>query len=98
MLLATSTDGKETARPTLIVHVSVEALSEAKGNGVTESGAVVDSEVVRMLSCDARIQVVLKDPAGHPLGMGSETRTPSRDLRRACCDAIATHAPFPVAG
>lgn len=81
-LLATSGDGKETAKASVVVHVPVGALSHDQGNGVVDQGPVLDPELVRMLACDSRIQALLEDSFGHPVGNGFESRTPTESLRR----------------
>ncbi len=59
---------------------------------------MLDPELVRMLTCDARIQAVLEDASGHPLIAGTEKRTPSRDLRRAVLRRDGHTCTFPGCG
>jgi len=98
VLLATSTGPRDTAVPGVVVHVPVEALTNGEGNGVTGSGAVLHPELVRMLACDSRIQAVLEDPLGHPLGIGHESRTPPRWLRRMVLARDGHACTFPGCG
>lgn len=98
VLLATSADGESTVTPTVVVHVPAEALAGGKGNGVVDNGPVLDPELVRMLACDCRIQAIVEDPSGHPLGGGFETKTPSRDLRRAVLRRDGHTCSFPGCG
>lgn len=97
-LLATSDSEGESSVPSVVVHVPARALSDGDGNGVTESGHVLDPELVRMLSCDSKIQALLEDPAGRPLGMGHETRIPSKSLRRLVLDRDGHTCTFPGCG
>lgn len=98
VLLATSTDGKESATPTVVVHVPVNALSAGEGNGVVDGGPVLDPELVRMLACDARVQAVLEDPHGDSVGIGYESRTPPRWLRRLVLKRDGHTCTFPGCG
>ena len=98
VMLVTSSDGKETAKPTVVVHISAEALSRGDGNGVTGSGEVLAPEIVEMLCCDSHIQAVVEDPDGRPLAAGSEKRFPSRDLRRAVLRRDGHACTFPGCG
>lgn len=66
-------------KPLLVVHTSVDSLSE--GAEVEGSGAV-HPEVVKRISCDARLQAVLHDSAGVTVGIGNVSRTIPDWLRR----------------
>ena len=98
VLLITSGANDAAATPTVVVHVPADVLAGADGNGVVDNGPVLDGELVRMLACDARIQAVLDDPEGHPLGVGNEQRTPPRWLRRAVLKRDGHTCTFPGCG
>jgi hypothetical protein len=57
-------------------------LRTGKGVGVTEDGAVFSSDVMRRSTCDSRIQLVVEDEDGTPLGFGRTKRTAPPALRR----------------
>ncbi|HJR46117.1 MAG TPA: DUF222 domain-containing protein [Actinomycetota bacterium] len=97
-LLTTSGGGHSAATPSVVVHVPLEVLAVGDGNGVADNGQVLDPEVVRMLCCDSRLQTVVEDPAGHPLGVGRETATPPRWLRRLVLKRDGHTCTFPGCG
>ena len=98
VLLTTSGGEDAAATPTVVVHVPVEALAGDDRNGVAGNGTVLAPEVARMLSCDARLQTVVEDPSGHPLGVGRETATPPRWLRRMVLKRDGHTCTFPGCG
>jgi uncharacterized protein DUF222/HNH endonuclease len=84
-------------RATVVVHAQLDAV-EGIANGEVEGSAVVPSETMRRLLCNARVQTVIEDRSGNALGLGRMTREPSawmiRQVRyrdRGCrfpgCDA-----------
>ncbi len=73
-------------RATVVVHVDAKALNAIHGTATIEDGPLIASEVVRRLSCDARLQLVIESGRGEPIGVGRTTRTIppylGRELRR----------------
>ncbi|HEU5002462.1 MAG TPA: DUF222 domain-containing protein [Actinomycetota bacterium] len=51
-------------RACVVVHISVESLVSGEGMAELSSGGAVPARVVRRLSCDGRLEVVLEDQAG----------------------------------
>lgn len=98
VLLTTSSANGSTATPTVVVHVPAAVLAGHSGNGVVENGPVLDGELVRMLACDARVQAVLEDPLGHPVGIGHDSRIPPRWLRRLVLKRDGHTCTFPGCG
>jgi hypothetical protein len=68
-------------RATVVVHASVDAL-EGRRNAETEHGAVLPPEALQRLACDARLQVVVEDPAGDAVRLGRTRREPSAAMMR----------------
>jgi hypothetical protein len=69
-------------RATVIVHTYLDTLRGGTGVGETEDGAVFSSDVMRRLVCDSRIQLLIEDADGTPLGYGRTRRTAPPALRR----------------
>jgi hypothetical protein len=69
-------------RATVIVHTYLDTLRGGPGVGETEDGAVFSSDVMRRLVCDSRIQLLIEDADGTPLGYGRTRRTAPPSLRR----------------
>jgi hypothetical protein len=51
-------------------------------NAQIEAGPVIHAETARRLACWARIQMVLEQPSGDPVGMGRISRDPSAPMMR----------------
>lgn len=75
-------DDHDPDRATVVVNVDADELARAHGVGSLENGQPIPSEVVRRLSCDARIEVVIRSPDGTPVGIGRISRTVPHRLRR----------------
>ena len=70
-------------RATVVIHERLENLTAADGPGaVLEGGGIVHPDVLRRLCCDARIQMVIENGHGAPIGLGHMTRTITPALRR----------------
>lgn len=67
------------ARATVLINVDAGARVI---HGETEDGGVFSSEVMERLMCDARLQVVLRDHNGKPLGVGRASRCVPEWLRK----------------
>ncbi len=74
---------KDPDRATVVVHAPLDALSGGDRGCAIERGPVIHPEVAARLSCDARLQVVLHDRKGDPLGIGWAGRNPPPWLMRA---------------
>jgi hypothetical protein len=69
-------------RATVVVHAPLEALVSGRGSCEIEGGPAIHSEVARRLLCDGRIQPVVEDAAGEPLGVGRTSREPPAWMMR----------------
>ena len=67
---------------TVVVHATVEALGSTDGACEVEGGGVIHAETARRLLCHARVQAVLEDAAGTPIGLGRTSREPSASMVR----------------
>jgi 5-methylcytosine-specific restriction protein A len=79
--LAVGSSGKS-ARPLLVVHTPAESLTNYSHGSEIEGAGAIHPEVVKRVSCDARLQMVLHDPAGKTVGIGHTSRTIPEWLRR----------------
>lgn len=61
-------------RATIVVHAKAEALASDDIPSELQGGSLLHPETLRRLSCDARIQTVLEDGAGEPIGIGRVSR------------------------
>lgn len=64
-------------RATVIVHARLDPLVAGRGGCELEGGPVIHPETARRLLCDARVQTVIEDRAGRPIGVGRMSREPS---------------------
>lgn len=62
------------ARATVSINVDVDTAGAVLG-GETEDGGMFSSDVMERLMCDARVQVILRDHRGEPLGIGRTSRS-----------------------
>jgi hypothetical protein len=70
-------------RATVVIHAALDDLVAADGAGIgIDGGTAVHPEVARRLCCDARIQTVIEDGHGVPIGIGRVARTIPGWLRR----------------
>ncbi|MBW3594409.1 MAG: HNH endonuclease, partial [Actinobacteria bacterium] len=68
-----ATDADED-RATVVVHKKLPDASDPREWTELDRGVVLDPEVGRRISCDARLQFVLTDADGNPLGIGRTSR------------------------
>ncbi|CAN5130771.1 HNH endonuclease signature motif containing protein [soil metagenome] len=62
-------------RATVVFHVTAEALRTENGSGEIEDGPGLSIETVKRLICDSRMELVLEDSHGVPIGVGRTRRT-----------------------
>ena len=79
--MASSALASHPSRPTVVVHVDVEALATGEGTASIEGGPLISAETARRLACDSRLQVVLEN-GGRPLAAGRSRRSPNEKLLR----------------
>jgi Domain of unknown function (DUF222) len=72
-------DGTEPGHATVVVHTE---LSDVTGSDETECGYIMHRSITEKLMCDGRLQHVLTDSEGNPLGIGYESRNIPRWLKR----------------
>ena len=64
-------------RATVVVHAQLDGLISGEGGCELENGPVIHPETARRLLCEARVQTVIEDKNGQPLGLGRMSREPS---------------------
>jgi len=69
-------------RANVVVHTDAAALASEDGVATMQGGMVIAADTARRLSCDARVQVIVHDPAGEEIGASKMTRTVPTHLRR----------------
>jgi hypothetical protein len=70
-------------RATVVIHAALADLLSSDGRGIgLDGGGVVHPEVARRLCCDARVQTVVENGDGLPIGIGAVSRTIPGWLRR----------------
>jgi hypothetical protein len=72
----------EPDRATVVVHAQLETLVSGGGGSELENGPAIHRETVRRLLCNARVQAVIEDSAGDPIGVGRMSRVPSAWMMR----------------
>jgi hypothetical protein len=85
-------------RSTVVVHVPVSTFSHGDQNGVLEGGYVIAPEVAQGLSCYSRIQFVLENETGKPVGNGRASRSLSARHSRALRRRDGFRCTFPGCG
>jgi hypothetical protein len=63
-------------RATVVVHAQLDSLISGVGGCELEGGPVIHPETANRLLCEARVQTVIEDVAGQPVGLGRMTRQP----------------------
>ncbi len=69
-------------RATVMVHAPLEALVSGESGCELEGGGLIHAETVRRLLCSGRVQTVIENGIGHPVGVGRMTRVPSAWMLR----------------
>ena len=80
LLCTQGAPGKE-ARPTVVVHAPLEAMTTSSRNGVTEDGTALHPATTQRLACEGHIDVVLYD-RDRVVDMARSSREPSPQMRR----------------
>ena len=62
-------------RACVVAHVEATVLAGDEGAAILDSGRPLNSEVLRRLACDARVELVVHGPSGTPVGVGRARRT-----------------------
>lgn len=69
-------------RATVVVHAPLEALVSGDRGSEIEGGGVLHPETVRRLLCNGRLQTVVEDETGQPIGLGRISQEPSAWMLR----------------
>ncbi len=81
--LVAGCSGHAAAKPTVVVHTTLDALQEHSDHHCElESDGVAPAHAARRLTCDARIQLVLHDEADFVIGVGRASDNLPAWLRR----------------
>lgn len=67
---------------TVVVNTDLDTIRRGLGVGESEDGAIFSSDVMARMLCESRIQLLIEDGEGVPIGLGRTRRTVSRRLRR----------------
>ncbi|MGH2760143.1 MAG: DUF222 domain-containing protein [Actinomycetota bacterium] len=73
-------------RATVVCHVDATVLASEDGVATIDGLMPVGAETVRRLVCDGRLQTIVHDSEGHPIGVGNVTRVVPHYLRRSLLD------------
>jgi len=63
-------------RATVVVHAELPALLSGRRGVELEGGAVIHPQTAKRLLCNARVQTVIEDGSGKPVGVGRVSREP----------------------
>ncbi|HET6777221.1 MAG TPA: DUF222 domain-containing protein [Actinomycetota bacterium] len=69
-------------RATVVVHAPLEALVSGEAGCELEGGGPIHAETARRLLCSGRVQAVIENGLGHPIGVGRMAREPSAWMLR----------------
>jgi hypothetical protein len=61
-------------RTEVVLSADLRSLASDEGGCQFEAGPVVNPEIARRISCDCRLQAVLRDPRGRAVGIGRRSR------------------------
>lgn len=75
-------DDFDADRSTVVIHTPAEALTGIAPGAHLEGGSLLHPKVAERLLCDARIQTVVENGAGDPIGIGWVSETVPRWLKR----------------
>jgi hypothetical protein len=82
---ATITADADPDRATVVAVVELAAIcdDDPRATAELETGEPLATETARRLVCDSRLSVLVQDPAGRAVGLGTTARTVTPALRRA---------------
>jgi hypothetical protein len=69
-------------RATVVIHARLDGLLDGSGGCEIEGGPVIHPETARRLLCNGRVQTVIEDGTGQPVGLGPLSREPSAWMMR----------------
>jgi Domain of unknown function (DUF222) len=69
-------------RASVVVHAPLEALVSGETGCELEGGGLIHAETARRLLCSGRVQAVIENGRGHPVGVGRMAREPSAWMLR----------------
>jgi hypothetical protein len=72
--LASAGGGRNEPRATVVLSADLGALGSDRAGCEIEGGPVLHPEVARRISCDCRLQAILRDPKGRAVGIGRRSR------------------------
>jgi hypothetical protein len=70
-------DDADPDRATVVVHAQLDGILSGNGGCELEGGPAIHPETARRLLCEGRVQAVVEDGSGEPVGLGRMTREPS---------------------
>jgi hypothetical protein len=73
--LASESSTGSGGRAEVVLSADLRSLASDDGGCRFEAGPVVHPEVARRISCDCRLQAVLRDPGGRAVGIGRRSRS-----------------------
>lgn len=88
---------KSAARPTVVVHAPLEAMTTARKNAISHVGTVLHPTTAQRLACEGHIDVVLYDH-DRVVDMGRSSREPSPQLRRQVLKRDSNTCQYPGCG
>jgi hypothetical protein len=75
-------DDADPDRATVVVHAQLDGIVSGDRGAEIEGGPVIHPETARRLLCHSRVQTVIEDTSGQPLGLGRTSREPSGWMMR----------------
>jgi hypothetical protein len=91
-------DDADPDRATVVVHAPLEALVHGNRNGTGPAGEALHPEVMRRLTCDSRVQMVVEGDDGAIAGIATTSRVVPQWLRRAVLRRDGFRCTFPNCG
>ncbi len=69
-------------RATVVIHAQLDGLASGEGGCAIEGGPAIHPETARRLLCHGRVQMVIEDSTGQPVGLGRTSRDSSAAMLR----------------
>jgi hypothetical protein len=69
-------------RASVVIHAPLEALVSGEAGCELEGGGPIHAETARRLLCSGRVQTMIENGVGHPVGVGRMAREPSAWMLR----------------